>query len=70
MLDENDNAPFFGRLYHSIEVPENLEAFPLFTLRATDHDAGDSGEMEYRITGWNLFHYTFQFLNDHPNFVP
>ncbi|KAK2912906.1 protocadherin-16-like [Channa argus] len=50
VLDENDNPPVFGRLYYSIEVPENLEALPLFTLRATDPDAGDSGEMKYRIS--------------------
>ncbi|CAJ1065106.1 protocadherin-16-like [Xyrichtys novacula] len=50
VLDENDNAPYFGRLYYSIEVPENLEALPLFTLRATDKDAGDSGEISYKIT--------------------
>ncbi|XP_029027438.1 protocadherin-16-like [Betta splendens] len=50
VLDENDNPPVFGRLYYSIEVPENLEALPLFTLRATDPDAGDSGDMVYRIT--------------------
>ncbi|KAM7412774.1 hypothetical protein PAMA_020247 [Pampus argenteus] len=50
VLDENDNAPVFGRLYYSIEVPENLDAVLLFTLRATDQDAGDSGEMNYRIT--------------------
>nr|XP_033953056.1 LOW QUALITY PROTEIN: protocadherin-16-like [Pseudochaenichthys georgianus] len=49
VLDENDNAPFFGRLYYSIEVPENLEALPLFTLKATDQDAGDSGEIIYKI---------------------
>ncbi|XP_071780873.2 protocadherin-16-like [Centroberyx gerrardi] len=49
VLDENDNAPVFGRLYYSIEVPENLEPLPLFTLRATDQDMGDSGEMNYRI---------------------
>lgn len=53
VLDENDNPPVFGRLYYSIEVPENLEALPLFTLRATDPDAGDSGDMIYRITGGN-----------------
>lgn len=64
VLDQNDNAPFFGRLYYSIEVPENLEALPLFTLRATDQDAGDSGEINYRITGENLFYFTIQFLND------
>ncbi|KAM9852933.1 protocadherin-16-like [Aulostomus maculatus] len=50
ILDENDNAPVFGRLYYSIEVPENLEALLLFTLRATDQDAGDSGKLNYRIT--------------------
>ncbi|KAK5929634.1 hypothetical protein CgunFtcFv8_010853 [Champsocephalus gunnari] len=49
VLDENDNAPFFGRLYYSIEVPENLEALPLFTLKATDQDAGDSGEIIYKM---------------------
>ncbi|KAM4566806.1 protocadherin-16-like isoform 1-T2 [Odontesthes bonariensis] len=49
VLDVNDNAPVFGRLYYTIEVPENLEALPLFTLRATDPDAGESGEINYRI---------------------
>lgn len=57
VLDQNDNAPSFGRLYHNIEVPENLEASPLFTLRATDKDAEESGEISYKITGWNLFFY-------------
>ncbi|XP_036935519.1 protocadherin-16-like [Acanthopagrus latus] len=51
VLDENDNPPFFGRLYYSIEVPENLEAMPLFTLRAIDKDAGASAEINYKITG-------------------
>lgn len=55
VLDENDNAPVFGRQYYSIEVPENLEALPLFTLRATDPDAEDSGELNYKITGGNMF---------------
>uniref|UniRef100_A0A8K9Y0V4 Protocadherin-16 n=1 Tax=Oncorhynchus mykiss TaxID=8022 RepID=A0A8K9Y0V4_ONCMY len=50
MLDENDNAPTFSRLYYSLDVPENMEAVELFTLRATDLDAGDSGEMTYKIT--------------------
>lgn len=52
VLDENDNAPSFGRLYHNIEVPENLEASQLFTLRATDKDAEESGAITYKITGW------------------
>lgn len=51
VLDKNDNAPFFGRLYYRIEVPENLETLPLFTLKATDKDAGDSGVIYYKITG-------------------
>ncbi|KAL4608577.1 protocadherin-16-like [Arapaima gigas] len=49
VLDENDNAPAFGRLFYSLEVPENLQPVELSTLRATDPDAGDSGEVEYRI---------------------
>uniref|UniRef100_A0A8K9ULG1 Protocadherin-16 n=1 Tax=Oncorhynchus mykiss TaxID=8022 RepID=A0A8K9ULG1_ONCMY len=50
VLDENDNAPAFSRLYYSLEVPENMEAVELFTLRAIDLDTGDSGEMTYTIT--------------------
>lgn len=53
VLDENDNTPFFGRFYYSIEVPENLEAIPLFTLRANDQDAGENGKMNYKLTGEN-----------------
>lgn len=51
VLDENDNTPYFGRLYYSIEVPENLEAMPLFTLRANDQDSGENGIINYKITG-------------------
>ncbi|KAM6933427.1 protocadherin-16-like [Xenentodon cancila] len=51
VLDVNDNAPVFGRHYYSVEVPENMETLPLFTLRATDPDMGDSGEITYRIAG-------------------
>lgn len=51
VVDVNDNAPIFGRLYYNVEVPENQEALPLFTLRATDPDAGSSGEINYRIAG-------------------
>ncbi|XP_064208725.1 protocadherin-16 isoform X3 [Anguilla rostrata] len=50
VLDENDNAPVFSRSLHSLEVPENLEPVALFTLRATDQDAGNGGDVEYRIT--------------------
>lgn len=51
VLDENDNAPIFGRLYYSIEVPENLEGMPLFTLRANDQDTGESAIINYKISG-------------------
>ncbi|XP_066533752.1 protocadherin-16 [Hoplias malabaricus] len=50
VLDENDNRPSFGRVYYSLEVPENLDPVTLFTLRATDVDAGDGGQVQYRIT--------------------
>ncbi|XP_076002325.1 protocadherin-16 [Genypterus blacodes] len=50
VLDENDNAPVFGRLYYSIEAPENLEPLALFTLRATDQDVGPGREINYMIT--------------------
>uniref|UniRef100_W5KLY4 Protocadherin-16 n=1 Tax=Astyanax mexicanus TaxID=7994 RepID=W5KLY4_ASTMX len=50
VLDENDNAPVFGRLQYSLELPENLEPVELFIIKATDQDSGDSGHLEYRIT--------------------
>ncbi|XP_053728138.1 protocadherin-16-like [Synchiropus splendidus] len=49
VLDQNDNPPVFGRLFYTIEVPENLDSVLLFTLRATDQDTGDSGKINYRI---------------------
>uniref|UniRef100_A0A3Q3GSE5 Cadherin domain-containing protein n=1 Tax=Labrus bergylta TaxID=56723 RepID=A0A3Q3GSE5_9LABR len=64
VLDENDNIPHFGRLFYSIEVPENLEVLPLFTMRATDKDAGESGEINYKITGEKFFYFTIWTLND------
>lgn len=66
MLDENDNTPYFGRLYYSIEVPENLEAMPLFTLRANDQDSGENGIINYKITG-DFFFFANNFLG---YFVP
>uniref|UniRef100_A0AAR2LPW9 Protocadherin-16 n=1 Tax=Pygocentrus nattereri TaxID=42514 RepID=A0AAR2LPW9_PYGNA len=50
VLDENDNAPVFGRLQYSLELPENLEPVELFIIKATDQDSGESGRLEYRIT--------------------
>jgi len=51
VTDENDCAPVFGRLYYSIEVPENAEPSYLFTLRATDQDTAERGEINYKLTG-------------------
>ncbi|XP_060753692.1 protocadherin-16 [Neoarius graeffei] len=50
VLDENDNRPAFGRVYYSLDVPENQEPVTLFTLRAIDVDSGDSGLVQYKIT--------------------
>ncbi|XP_056330520.1 protocadherin-16 [Danio aesculapii] len=55
VLDENDNRPAFGRVYYSLEVPENQEPVTLFTIRATDQDSGDSGLVYYRITDGDHF---------------
>lgn len=51
VLDENDNAPAFGRLQYSLELPENLTPVEIFLIKATDHDSGDSGRVEYRVIG-------------------
>lgn len=55
VLDENDNAPAFGRQHYSLEVPENQEPVELFSLKATDLDTGESGRLNYKITGKTLF---------------
>uniref|UniRef100_A0A9J8AIV3 Protocadherin-16 n=1 Tax=Cyprinus carpio carpio TaxID=630221 RepID=A0A9J8AIV3_CYPCA len=55
VLDENDNRPAFGRVYYSLEVPENQEPVTLFTIRATDQDSGDSGLVHYKITDGDHF---------------
>ncbi len=59
VLDENDNRPAFGRVYYSLEVPENQEPVTLFTIRATDQDSGDSGLVYYKITGINSMSSTY-----------
>lgn len=51
VLDENDNAPVFGRPQYSLEVPENQAPVELCVLRATDQDSGEAGALEYRIIG-------------------
>nr|XP_023660997.1 protocadherin-16-like [Paramormyrops kingsleyae] len=50
VLDENDNEPTFGSSYYNLEVPENQDPVELFTLRATDQDAGANGKIKYWIS--------------------
>ncbi|XP_026994718.2 protocadherin-16 [Tachysurus fulvidraco] len=50
VMDENDNAPAFGKLQYRLELPENLDPVKIFIIKATDMDSGDSGRVEYRVT--------------------
>jgi len=59
VLDENDNAPAFGRQHYSLEVPENQEPVELFSLKATDLDTGESGRLDYKITGKKKLYYYY-----------
>uniref|UniRef100_A0A8C0GQM7 Cadherin domain-containing protein n=1 Tax=Chelonoidis abingdonii TaxID=106734 RepID=A0A8C0GQM7_CHEAB len=47
--DENDHAPLFESESCSLEVPENQSRVALYTLRATDLDAGENGRLEYHV---------------------
>lgn len=58
VLDENDNEPTFGSSYYNLEVPENQDPVELFTLRATDQDAGANGKIKYWITGTSRVTHT------------
>lgn len=49
--DENDHAPHLESESFSVEVPENQSRVALYTLRATDPDAGENGRLEYRVAG-------------------
>ncbi|KAK0133503.1 Protocadherin-16 [Merluccius polli] len=49
VMDENDNAPVFGKPWYSLEVPENQGPVELCFLKATDPDSGPSGTLLYRI---------------------
>uniref|UniRef100_A0A8C3H5J2 Protocadherin-16 n=1 Tax=Chrysemys picta bellii TaxID=8478 RepID=A0A8C3H5J2_CHRPI len=44
--DENDHAPRFESESCSLEVPENQSRVALYTLRATDLDAGENGPVD------------------------
>lgn len=49
--DENDHAPHLESESCFVEVPENQSRVALYTLRATDPDAGENGRLEYRVAG-------------------
>ncbi|GCC39948.1 hypothetical protein chiPu_0023507, partial [Chiloscyllium punctatum] len=49
--DENDNKPMFEKDVYELQVPENQERVPLFTMKATDKDAGENGCVQYEIIG-------------------
>ncbi|KAA0702516.1 Protocadherin-16 Protein dachsous -like protein 1 [Triplophysa tibetana] len=55
VLDENDNRPLFGRVYYSLEVPENQEPVTFFTIVAKDQDSGDRSDLHYKITDGDHF---------------
>ncbi|XP_059502894.1 protocadherin-16-like isoform X2 [Stegostoma tigrinum] len=47
--DENDNRPRFEKDMYELQVPENQEPVPLFTVKATDEDLGENGRVRYEI---------------------
>ena len=52
LQDENDNAPSFAQNKYTFKIKENNEPGSILaTLRATDADVGDNGEVRYTIAG-------------------
>ena len=52
LQDENDNAPFFEQDKYTFKIKENNEPGAILaTLRATDADVGENGEVRYTIAG-------------------
>ena len=52
LQDENDNAPIFEQDKYTFKVKENNEPGAILaTLRATDADVGENGEVRYTIAG-------------------
>lgn len=47
--DENDHMPEFLVSSHSIEVLENQEPEVVYTVLASDMDAGSNGDVKYDI---------------------
>ncbi|XP_076995860.1 protocadherin-23 [Tamandua tetradactyla] len=55
--DENDHAPEFIVPSHDTEVPENQEPEVVYTILASDMDAGKNGAVQYQITHGNTDEY-------------
>lgn len=53
--DVNDHAPEFITPRHDIEIPENLEPAIIYTVWASDMDAGNNGAVTYHIIGKCIF---------------
>ena len=52
LQDENDNAPIFEQDKYTFKIKENNEPGAILaTLRATDADVGENGEVRYTIAG-------------------
>nr|XP_051675918.1 protocadherin-23 isoform X1 [Oryctolagus cuniculus] len=55
--DVNDHAPEFIVPSHAIEIPENREPGVVYTVLASDMDAGNNGAVTYHIIGGNTDGY-------------
>ena len=53
VLDGNDNAPEFIGVPYIVSIAETrtTERLLVLTINATDLDAGDSGEIQFRLAG-------------------
>lgn len=55
VVDVNDNAPIFPRMFEGpFEIPEGQPGPRVWTVRATDADSGSNGKVEYSITEGDL----------------
>ena len=77
LQDENDNAPIFKQDKYTFKIKENNEPGSILaTLRATDADVGDNGEVRYSIAGEDAEAFTVDAItgrlrkNQHPPHLP
>jgi protocadherin-16/23 len=53
VLDVNDNSPVFTQTLYEMNVPENAAMSVITTVKATDADTGDNGNVIYSIMSGN-----------------